>query len=111
MRRNLTIMFAAVLLLAACQSRENQAIVKKSSSGKTCEVLLAADKTVYYGETQALIDSIFREIQPGLPQAEPRFDVVEHECRNERRRVDFGVRVGGGSLGLSVSLRHGRRGG
>ena len=69
-------MVAAVLLLTACQSRENQAIVKKSSSGKTCEVLLAADKNVYYGDNKELIDSVFREVQPGLPQAEPRFDVV-----------------------------------
>ena len=76
MKRIVTTMMAIVLLLTACQSRENKALVKKSSSGKTCEVLLAADKNVYYGETQELIDSIFREIQPGLPQAEPRFDLV-----------------------------------
>lgn len=76
MKRLLTIMLAAGLLLSACHSRENEALVKKSSSGKTCEVLLAADKKVYYGETQALIDSIFREPQQGLPQDEPRFDLV-----------------------------------
>ena len=74
--RNLTIMFAAVLLLASCHSRQNEAIVKKSSSGKTCELLLAADRNVYYGDTKVLIDSIFRESQPGLPQGEARFDVV-----------------------------------
>ena len=67
---------AAVLLLTACHSRQNEAIMKKSSSGKTCEVLLAADRNVYYGDTKALIDSILREPQPGLPQPEPRFDVV-----------------------------------
>ena len=69
-------MIAALLLLTACHSRQNEAIMKKSSSGKTCEVLLAADKGVYYGDTKELIDSIFREPQPGLPQPEPRFDVV-----------------------------------
>ncbi len=76
MKRIATIMFAATLLLTACHSRQNEAIVKKSSSGKTCEVLLAADKSTYYGENKILIDSILREIQPGLPQPEPRFDVV-----------------------------------
>ena len=69
-------MLAAVLLLSSCHSRQNEAIVKKSSSGKTCEVLLAADKSTYSGDTKELIDSIFREIQPGLPQPEPRFDLV-----------------------------------
>lgn len=69
-------MFAAALLLTACHSRQNEAIVKKSSSGKTCEVLLAADRSTYSGDNKTLIDSILREVQPGLPQPEPRFDVV-----------------------------------
>lgn len=69
-------MFAALLLLTACHSRQNEAIMKKSSSGKTCEVLLAADKATYSGDSKALIDSIFREPQAGLPQPEPRFDLV-----------------------------------
>lgn len=74
--KNLIFMFAALVLFSACHSRQNEAIVKKSSSGKTCEVLLAADKNVYYGDIQELIDSILREEQPGLPQPQPRFDVV-----------------------------------
>lgn len=76
MRKNLCIVLAATALLAACHSRQNEAIVKKSSSGKTCEVLLAIDKNVNVGETAALLDSLLREVQPGLPQPEPRFDVV-----------------------------------
>ncbi|MCR5444942.1 MAG: DUF4837 family protein [Bacteroidales bacterium] len=74
--KQIATILAAVLLLTSCHSRQNEAIVKKSSSGKTCEVLLAADKNVYYGETKALLDSILREEQPCLPQPEPRFDVV-----------------------------------
>ena len=50
--------------------------MKKSSSGKTCEVLLAANKATYSGVNKVLIDSIFREPQAGLPQPEPRFDLV-----------------------------------
>ncbi|MBQ8704612.1 MAG: DUF4837 family protein [Bacteroidales bacterium] len=76
MKHGVTFMFAALLLLTACHSRQNEAIMKKSSSGKTCEVLLAADKATYSGDSKALIDSIFREPQAGLPQPEPRFDLV-----------------------------------
>lgn len=76
MKRIAIIMLSVALLCGACHSRQNEAILKKSSSGKTCEVLLAADKSTYSGDTKELIDSIFREIQPGLPQAEPRFDLV-----------------------------------
>lgn len=76
MKRIVMVAVAATMLLTSCHSRENEALMKKSSSGKTCEVLLAANKSVYYGETKALIDSIFREPQLGLPQDEPRFDLV-----------------------------------
>ena len=76
MKKTLTTLMAAILLLTACHSRQNEAILKKSSSGKTCEVLLAIDKQVNIGATADLLDSILRETQPGLPQPEPRFDVV-----------------------------------
>ena len=48
----------AVVLLAACNSPENKALAKRSSSGKTCEVLVAADKGHYTGVTKALLDTI-----------------------------------------------------
>lgn len=70
------IILLAVSLLAGCNSPETKALGKRSSSGKTCEVLIAADKGLYTGATLALIDSIFRAPQEGLPQNEPRFDVV-----------------------------------
>lgn len=69
-------MLSASLLLGACHSRENEALVKKSSSGKTQEIILAADRGLYTGATKELIDSIFRAPQEGLPQPEPRFNVV-----------------------------------
>ena len=69
-------MFSAALLLTACHSRENEALVKKSSSGKTQEIILAADRGHYTGATKELIDSIFRAPQEVLPQPEPRFSVV-----------------------------------
>lgn len=66
----------SVALLAACNSRENQALMQKSSSGKTLEVLMAADKGHFTVTTRELIDSIFRQPQGCLPQPEPCFDVV-----------------------------------
>lgn len=66
----------AVVLLAACNSPENKALAKRSSSGKTCEVLVAADKGHYTGVTKALLDTILLSPQQCLPQPEARFDVV-----------------------------------
>ena len=70
--KRIVFFLSAVMMFAACNSRQNEALTKKSSSGKTNEVLLAADKGHYYGITRDLIDSIFREVQPCLPQPEPR---------------------------------------
>ena len=76
MKRMLTIMLSAAMLLAACNSPETRAITKKSSSGKTQEMILAADRGLYTGAIKELIDSIFRAPQEGLPQPEPRFNMV-----------------------------------
>ncbi len=70
------IIIAVAVLFVACGGRQNEALKKKSSSGKTLEVLLVANKGQYYGMTRDLIDSIFRQPQDCLPQPEPRFDVV-----------------------------------
>ena len=74
--KKFSLLIIAAVLMAACNSPETKALSKRSSSGKTCEVLVAADKGQYTGATKALIDSIFRAPQDGLPQPEPRFDVV-----------------------------------
>jgi len=42
--KKIALFFVAALLMTACNSRQNEAIVQKSSSGKTLEVLVAADK-------------------------------------------------------------------
>ena len=42
--KKMILLLSAVVLLAACHSRQNEAIMQKSSSGKTLEVLVAADK-------------------------------------------------------------------
>ena len=74
--KQIFIIMAAAVLFVACDSRQNEALLKKSSSGKTLEVLLAADKGHYTGLTRDLVDSIFRQPQGCLPQPEPRFDVI-----------------------------------
>lgn len=76
MKRLSFFLLAAVTLLAACNSPETKALKKRSSSGKTCEVLVVADKGQYNAATKVLIDSIFCSPQDGLPQPESRFDVV-----------------------------------
>ena len=74
--KNIALFMMMAVLLVSCHSRQNEALTKRSSSGKTLEVLIAADKGYYAGDTKALIDSIFRAPQDALPQPEPRFDVV-----------------------------------
>lgn len=74
--KRMTLMLAGALLLAACGGRQNEALTQKSSSGKTLEVLLAANQGHYSGAAKALIDSIFKQPQGCLPQPEPRFDLV-----------------------------------
>ena len=75
MKRIATIV-AGALLVAACGGRQAEALSMKSSSGKTLEVLLAANQGQYSGAARALLDSIFKQPQGCLPQPEPRFDVV-----------------------------------
>lgn len=74
--KKLTLILTVVALLAACGGRQTEAIMKKSSSGKTLEVLMAADQGHFTGDTRELIDSIFRQPQGCLPQPEPVFDLV-----------------------------------
>ena len=74
--KRIALFFAAALLMVACNNRQNDAILKKSSSGKTLEVLVAADKGRLTKTTRDVIDSVFQQVQGCLPQPEPRFDVV-----------------------------------
>ena len=74
--KKILLALSVVALFAACNNRQNEAILKKSSSGKTLEVLVAADKGHMLKMTRELIDSVFLQPQGCLPQPEPRFDVV-----------------------------------
>lgn len=74
--KKILFVLSMVALFAACNNRQNEAILKKSSSGKTLEVLVAADKGHMMKMTRDLIDSVFLQPQGCLPQPEPRFDMV-----------------------------------
>ena len=74
--KKLSLLLMAVLLLTACGTRQNKALTDKSSSGRTLEVLLAADQGKYSAETRQLLDSILKQPQYGLPQPEARFTVT-----------------------------------
>lgn len=70
-------MVALALLVAACQSGPTTEPQKKGSSGKTLELLVAADRNIYPGEVEELIDSLFGRPQEALSSMESMFDVVD----------------------------------
>ncbi len=61
-------------MLVSCNSNVRSG--KPGSSGKTLEMLLVANNSVYNGRTQMVIDTIFQSPQKALNQPEPLFDVV-----------------------------------
>lgn len=73
--KKLVFVLVAVLSVCSCSIKTDE-IQKKGSSGKTLEMLVVADKGVYQGEIQDLIDSIFEADQIGLPQPDKKFDVI-----------------------------------
>ncbi len=77
--RKLLLCLAACLMAAtfsACKDAATQALLKKSSSGKTQELLLVIDHDNYQGNTFHLIDSLFAREQDGLNQPEAMFDIA-----------------------------------
>ncbi|MBR1851259.1 MAG: DUF4837 family protein [Bacteroidales bacterium] len=73
-----TIAIAAIAAttIASCGRQQGGDTQKRGSSGKTLEVLMAVDRDLWNGTTTALVDSLFRAPQDGLPQPEPKFSVV-----------------------------------
>ena len=61
---------------AQCTTKNDADGGKKGSSGKTCEMLLVADKSVYVGSTKELVLSTFGAPQKGILTGDPLFDVV-----------------------------------
>lgn len=67
-----------VLCLFSCKSTSDKNNTgKRSSSGKTLEVIIAADDEVYKGEIQTAVESYFLKEQEMLNQPEALFDIVK----------------------------------
>lgn len=75
MKRVLFLAFMFVTLVS-CGGGKSDEPQKKGSSGKTLELLVVANDNVYIGDTKALVDSLFKRPQVGLPQPESLFDIV-----------------------------------
>lgn len=69
----IAIVAMAVYLASCTNSMSGQ---KRGSSGKTLEVLVVANKNVYYGNVKDSILALFHQPQFGLNQPEQSFDVV-----------------------------------
>lgn len=74
--KKLALVIMAALMVCACSPKPNDEVEKKGSSGKTLELLVVADKSVYHGDIEALVDSLFESPQVGLPQPEKKFNVI-----------------------------------
>lgn len=74
--KKIVLLMAAMVMLWGCHNGAAEGEQKKGSSGKTLELLVVANDNVYCGDTKAMVDSIFRSLQEGLPEPEARFDVV-----------------------------------
>ena len=70
------VLSAALLAISACSQQAKEDAGKKSSSGKTLEILVVGEKNTSVNSTTKLIDSLFKAQQEGFMQKESKFDVV-----------------------------------
>lgn len=75
MKKIFLIILAAVVAIS-CNHKTEDVMEKKASSGKTCEMLVAADKTLFSGDTEKLIRSLFSAPQDGIMTGDPMFDII-----------------------------------
>lgn len=76
MKKIFFLLLTALTLISCNQQQQSEGPQKKGSSGKTLELLVVANKNVYYGSTKELVDSLFGRVQECLPQPESMFDIV-----------------------------------
>lgn len=62
--------------MVSCKEKVEEANQKKGSSGKTLEMLLVSEKSVYAGSTKELVEELFRCPMESFLVPEPKFDVV-----------------------------------
>ena len=76
MMKKCFVLTLVVLFVAGCGGHSKKVNGLRGSSGKTLELMVVADKDVYTADVKALVDSLFGNFQPCLPQPEKRFDIV-----------------------------------
>ena len=58
----LIVLFVGACVMSSCSLNDTSVEAQKSgSSGRTLEILLAANENVYKGETKEFIDSLFEQ--------------------------------------------------
>jgi len=70
----ITICILTVLLSSSCTTKPGE---KPSSSGKTCEILVVADKSMLDGLIGNALKSFFMQEQDGLNQSEPLYTIPQ----------------------------------
>ena len=76
MKRTLLVIAMAAVAAFYVSCGNNNAGQKRGSSGKTLELLVVANKNVYFGSVKDSILNILHQPQSGLNQVEQSFDVV-----------------------------------
>ena len=94
----------AALLLAGCSGHSGKSNGKRGSSGKTLELMVVADNDVYKADVKELVESLFADFQPCLPQPEKRFDIV-HIPKSSFENVEM-FRVHRNVLLLDINLQN-----
>jgi len=76
MKKLLFISLALSLLLASCKESGKAKSLKISSSGKSAELLVVANESVWKSAAGDSVFRVFSQDMPGLANSEPLFDVV-----------------------------------
>jgi len=75
MKYRFIILSAFLVFVYSCESKQKK-YSKRSASGASGEILVVADKPLWEGAIGSTLRDIFQEPQYGLPQPEPKFDMV-----------------------------------
>ncbi len=107
-RALLPVFFGLLLIFSSCGPIERPG--KPSASGRTGEMLVIMDKTLWDGYAGEAVRNVFSAHTPMLPQAEPMFDLVHLRPDNfgslyETHRHIFRVNIGPEYERYSIEVR------
>lgn len=77
MKSFIIFLFGVLLMVSSCQEARNQMKedLKPTARGEVGEIILIMDSTQWAGPLGEQVKSMYRAPMPGLPQAEPMFDI------------------------------------